>query len=128
MPEAESKENHCVWDPMPELTINSPYVDSNTFTMGNPMPESTLTLCHNRLYPPIGDFGFSLCTAAEYTEPEFVNLLRSPGIDSQPDGTVRQPIRRTGTSGCIGCRNRSLESIPELGLCPTFLPQHCEKR
>ncbi len=34
---------------MPKLTITSPYVhsrvDSNTFTMGNPMPESTLTLC-----------------------------------------------------------------------------------
>jgi hypothetical protein len=31
-----------------ELTITSPYaysrVDSNTFTMGNPMPESTLTV------------------------------------------------------------------------------------
>ncbi len=43
---AESKKNHGVWDPMPELTIISPYahsrVDSNTFTMGNPMPESTL--------------------------------------------------------------------------------------
>jgi hypothetical protein len=49
--EAESKEKHGVWDPMPELTITSPYVhsrvDSNTFTMGNParvdinpMPES----------------------------------------------------------------------------------------
>jgi hypothetical protein len=25
------------------------------------------------------------------TEPVFVNLLRSPGIDSQPDGPVRQP-------------------------------------
>jgi hypothetical protein len=24
-------------------------------------------------------------------EPVFVNLLRSPGIDSQPDGSVRQP-------------------------------------
>jgi hypothetical protein len=24
-------------------------------------------------------------------EPEFVNLLRSPGIDSQPGGPVRQP-------------------------------------
>jgi hypothetical protein len=34
---------------MPELTITSPYVhsrvDSNTFTMGNPMPESTLSPC-----------------------------------------------------------------------------------
>jgi hypothetical protein len=28
-------------------------VDSNTFTMSNPMPESTLTLCQSRLYPPV---------------------------------------------------------------------------
>jgi hypothetical protein len=45
--EAESKDKHDVWDPMMELTISSPYVnsrvDSNTFTMGNPMPESTLS-------------------------------------------------------------------------------------
>ncbi len=46
--EVESKEKHGVWGPMPESTITSPYVhtlvDFNTFTMGNPMPESTLTL------------------------------------------------------------------------------------
>jgi hypothetical protein len=56
-PEAESKEKHGgVWDPMPELTIASPYVhfrvDANTFKMHgplystvdlNPMPESTLS-------------------------------------------------------------------------------------
>ncbi len=51
-------------DPMPEFTITSPYVhsrvDSNTFTMGNPMPESTLTLCLRRLYPPVRDFRFGL--------------------------------------------------------------------
>ncbi len=54
--EAESKEKHGVWDPMPELTITSPYVhsrvDSNTFTMVNqpyarvdlnPTAESTLS-------------------------------------------------------------------------------------
>jgi hypothetical protein len=29
-------------------------VDANTFTMGNPMPESTLTLCQSRLYPHSG--------------------------------------------------------------------------
>jgi hypothetical protein len=47
--EAESKEKHSVWDrdSMSELAISSSYVcpdsrvDSNTFTMGNPMPEST---------------------------------------------------------------------------------------
>ncbi len=31
---------HGVWDPLPELTVTSPYVhsrvDSNTFTMGQP--------------------------------------------------------------------------------------------
>jgi hypothetical protein len=39
------KEKHGVWDPMTELTLTSPYVDSNTFTMGmgNPIkPESSL--------------------------------------------------------------------------------------
>ncbi len=35
-------------------------VDSNTFTMGNPMPKSTLTPCRSRLYPPFRDFGFGL--------------------------------------------------------------------
>ncbi len=48
--EAESKEKHGVWDPNP---ITSPYVhsrvDSNTFTIGNPMPDSTLTLCQSRV-------------------------------------------------------------------------------
>ncbi len=48
MPEAESKEQHGVWDPVPGLTTTSPYVNSrentNTFTTGNPMPESTLSL------------------------------------------------------------------------------------
>ncbi len=41
---------------MPELTMSSPYVhskvDSTTFTMGNPWPESTLTPCQSRPYPP----------------------------------------------------------------------------
>ncbi len=35
-------------------------VDSNTFTMGNPMPESTSALCQSRLYPPDRDLGFGL--------------------------------------------------------------------
>jgi hypothetical protein len=47
-PVAESKEKNGVWEePMPELTLTSPYVhtrvDSNIFTMGNSMPESTLS-------------------------------------------------------------------------------------
>jgi hypothetical protein len=40
----------------PYAGVDSPYVhsrvDSNTFTMGNPIPESTLTLYRSRLYPP----------------------------------------------------------------------------
>ncbi len=51
---------------MPELTITPPYVhsrvDSNTFTMGNPMPESTLTLyvyAKVDFIPPVRDFRFS---------------------------------------------------------------------
>jgi hypothetical protein len=57
-PEAESKEKHGVWDPMPELTIFSPYVhtrvDSNTFIMGNPMPESTLSPSQGLWIWPLG--------------------------------------------------------------------------
>jgi hypothetical protein len=69
--DAESKEKHGVWDPMPELTITSPYVhsrvDSNKFTMGNPMPELTLTLSQSRLYPPVRDFGFDLVSGFTIT-------------------------------------------------------------
>jgi hypothetical protein len=43
---------------VPELTVTSAYVhsrvDSNTFTMGKPVPESTLTLCKSRLFPSQG--------------------------------------------------------------------------
>jgi hypothetical protein len=31
-------------------------------------------------------------SSASCTEPVFVDLLRSPGIDSQPGGPVRQPF------------------------------------
>jgi hypothetical protein len=55
-PEAESKEKHGVWDPIPELNINSP----NIFTMGIPLLVSTLTLCQSRLHPPVRYSGFGL--------------------------------------------------------------------
>ncbi len=65
--------------PYAGVDYNSPYVhsrvNSNTFTMGNPMPESILTLCQSRLYPPVRDFGFGLSTVRyEYVVPSF-----SPG-------------------------------------------------
>jgi hypothetical protein len=62
--EAESKEKQGIWDPEPELTITSAYVDSrvdsNTCTMDNPMQELTLTLCQRLLYLPVMDLGFGL--------------------------------------------------------------------
>ncbi len=61
---SEAKEKHGVRNPIPELTITWPYVysrvDSNTFTMVNPMPESTLTLCQSRLYLTVRDFRFGI--------------------------------------------------------------------
>jgi hypothetical protein len=42
------------------------------------------------------------------TEPVFVDLLRIPGIDSQPGGTVRQTVCRTGLPGDIDWWNRFL--------------------
>ncbi len=80
--EAESKEKHGVWDPVPELTIISPYVhsraDSNIFTMGNAMPEAILTLCQSRRYPPVRDFGFGLrdITIPKYTEQNEGRILK----------------------------------------------------
>jgi hypothetical protein len=43
-----------------------------------------------------------------FAEPVFLKLLRSPGIDFQPGGPVRQPYCRTGPLGYIGWRNRFL--------------------
>jgi hypothetical protein len=73
--EAETKEKHGVWDPMPEFTITSPLVDYNTFTMNNPMPESTLTLCQSRLYPPVRDLRFGLSSALKNQATHRVHIL-----------------------------------------------------
>ncbi len=44
------------------MSLHACRVDSNTFTMGNPMPESTLTLCQSLLDHLVRDFGFGLWT------------------------------------------------------------------
>ncbi len=44
-----------------------------------------------------------------YPEPVFVNLLRSPGIDFQPGGTVRQPYLSYRSARL----HRLAESIPQ---------------
>jgi hypothetical protein len=46
--------------------------------------------------------------AAPGTEPVFLNLFRSPGIDSQPGGSVRQPYLMYRTARL----HRLAESIP----------------
>ncbi len=53
-------------DPMPELTITSPYFDSrvgsNTFTMGYPITESTLKVHKiENFFTPILEFALFLC-------------------------------------------------------------------
>ncbi len=46
------KEKHFVWDPMPELTVTSPYIDS-----GVQSPESTLSLSQGlRIWPQASSF------------------------------------------------------------------------
>ena len=54
------------------------------------------------------------CFSRRCPEPIFLNLLRSPGIDSQTGGPVRHPYWRTGPPGYIGWQNRFLESTPGL--------------
>jgi hypothetical protein len=74
--------------------LPSPYlhsrVDSNTFTMGNPVQESTLTLRQSRLYPLLRDFGSGLRLHTIST----VCL-----VDSQPALGVGDRIRDEGFRG-----------------------------
>ncbi len=64
---------------MPELTLTSPdvhsRVDSNTLTLGKPMPESTLTLCQSRLYPPVRDFRFGLSGSVDISLEDDVTVF-----------------------------------------------------
>jgi hypothetical protein len=54
-------------------------VDSNTFTMGNPMPESTLSLCQSRLYPPVRVFGFGYAIATDQVD----NIYQAEWLERQ---------------------------------------------
>ncbi len=53
-----------VWDPVNDYNLTlfplQSRLDSNTLTMGLPMPELTLTLCQSRLFSPVKDFEFGL--------------------------------------------------------------------
>jgi hypothetical protein len=112
--EAESKEKHGVWDPMPKLTITSPYVDSrvdsNTFTMGSPMPESTFTLCQSRPFTPVKDFGFGLwggLTLIWDRSGQVVAILKTHHVQgwvtsARDSSSKEQQVQRTFVPGHIG--------------------------
>ncbi len=57
---------------------------------------------------------FACFSALPSAELEFVELLRSPGIDSQPGDTVWKPYLMFLPDSYIGWQNRSLESNPGL--------------
>jgi hypothetical protein len=72
--EAESKEKHGVWNPMPELTMYSPYVhsrvDFNTFTTGIGSPYARVSLTYARVdfIPQSGSLDWALdCGLTNYT-------------------------------------------------------------
>jgi hypothetical protein len=54
------------------------------------------------------------------TEPELVNLLRSPGIDSQPGGIDSWAPKTFTNNGCFQNQNRGKDSL-------TFLYTHSVK-
>jgi hypothetical protein len=74
----------CMGPYMPELTITSPYVDSNTFTIGNPLLESTLILGQSRLYPQVRDFGFGVYTLRQQQCWKLQNILYSMFLNVAP--------------------------------------------
>ncbi len=89
------KEKHSVMDPMPELTITSSYVDSRvhskTCITGNPLPESTITLCQSRRHKSVF---FCYCTHPIYCLRRVTNLEHfslwpsqsQPGPQRKEDG------------------------------------------
>ncbi len=60
--EAESKEKHGVWDPMPEWTITSPLCPPQCRLQHiyYGQPYARVDLCQSRLYPLVRDFEFGL--------------------------------------------------------------------
>jgi hypothetical protein len=101
--EAESKEKRGVWDPMTLLIITSPSVDarvdSNTFTMGNPMPEPTLTCARIDFIPQSGTLDLALGYTVVKTELRHnrfsayhlvVQYKKSIGWDKQDESDIQK--------------------------------------
>ncbi len=55
-------------------------VDYNKFTMGNPIPESTLTLCQSRLYSTVRDLGFGLRFLESYLKTTGIGFSSTTNI------------------------------------------------
>jgi hypothetical protein len=83
--EAESKEKHGVWDPMPELTITSPYVHYRNrlkhIYHGQHYARSTFTICQSRHNPPVRDFGFGRDLKRKGAAKKIVFACWSPTMD-----------------------------------------------
>ena len=81
-PETAFNDKHSVWDFMPEMAITSLYVDSRVdsnsagdWCTGNPMPESTLSLCQSRLNPTVRNLEFWDCCL--YITQQFLSTINT---------------------------------------------------
>ncbi len=88
--------SNSIWDPVPELTITSPYVHSrvNSYTC-----TPWATLCQSRLFSPVRDFGFALClmiTSCIYTVLCFGQwyIIPPPPFQCNSSPTLSPPIFR----------------------------------
>jgi hypothetical protein len=90
--------NYIIWDRLSQKTI-SRYCPFKGIPRGVRCKIVKSTLFTSTV--PLLDHSCYSCT-----EPIFVDLLRSPGIDFQPAGQYGNPICRTGPPGYIGRRNR----------------------
>jgi hypothetical protein len=57
--------NMGLGNPMPESTLTLCKSRLQYIYHGNPMPESTLTLCKKSTSSPVRDFGFGLCVVSK---------------------------------------------------------------
>ncbi len=101
--EAESKEKHGVWDPMPGVDYNLTLCPIQHIYHGQ--PESTLILCHSRLYPPVKDLDLDWPlilipkrTHHPYTRMLSLNRLMSPQNGGRSNFLrISSPSKGTGS-------------------------------
>jgi hypothetical protein len=75
--------------------------------LGNPTPESTLTLCQSRLYPPVRDFGFGICSViVEVYNVYVLSLIYCTGWEATAVLDVPEHCDGQRGPGCPGCGGR----------------------